>query len=270
MRVVMAAGILLGAGRAGADAQFVTLDRGSEGTRFGVETSLSSTEYATDPVSRTTVVRAELYGQYMVTPVLGGYGKLPVSYAYDQYDKDGDGEGSLRTHNAELGALFAHRVAPAFGVIAQVGLVLPTLNDDALIEERLRFDGSRAADALLSSASRVTALRFSVSPNVRRGSLFARADLGVDVVLAHKETEVGGPVDTVMPRGGVGVGYAIGRLAIGAEAALYDPGGDAMLATAAVSARFAAGAYHPYAALVVPIDDRYVDLAVTIGLEVAP
>lgn len=203
-------------------ASFVTLERSDAGTRVGAETSLSTTAYASDPVSRTTVWRSELYGQYVHASGFGGYAKLPLSYADYQWDEDLDGTGSLRTHNAELGGLYVAERG-AVRIVGQAGLALPTLNDDLLFRYRTKYDGSRAEDALLSSASRVTAVRLAVSPMWRAGRVFARADLGVDVVLASEELEGGSKLSTVMARGGAGVGYApTTALAVTAELATYN------------------------------------------------
>lgn len=271
LRWLAAAGVLVGAAsstvRAEGDPSFVTLDRGDGASRIGIETSLSTTTYASDPVSRSTVWRSELYGQYVHASGLGGYVKLPLSYANHQDDKDKDGEGSLRTHNAEVGALYALRLAPAYGVVAQAGLVLPTLNDDRLFRYRLAFDGSRAADALLSSASKVTAARLSVSPMLRAGGLFARLDLGVDVVISSKEVESSSRLPTVIARAGFGAGHVWGKLAAMAELATYNTTRDGSLETVALSGRFGVGAYRPYAALILPFDNRQVDLAVTVGID---
>lgn len=246
-------------------AAFVTLERGDAGTRVGGETSLSTTSYASDPVSRTTVWRSELYGQYVHASGFGGYAKLPLSYAYYQYDQDDGGTGSLRTHNAELGALYVAERG-AVRLVGQAGLVVPTLNDDLLFRYRTAFDGSRAEDALLSSASRVTALRLSTSPMWRAGRVFARADLGVDLVLASKEVEGGSQLSTVMARGGAGVGYApTAALAVTAELAAYNVGRDGSLETVAVSCRFARATWELYGALILPLDDRRVTLAATVG-----
>jgi hypothetical protein len=267
--LLVAGGLLVGlTGRVEADSLhslFVTLDRGDAASRIGIETSLSSTTYASDPVSRTTVWRSELYGQYVHASGFGVYAKLPLSYANHQFDKDEEGEGSLRTHNAEIGALYALRLAPAYGVIAQAGLVLPTLNDDALFRYRLAYDGSRAADALLSSASQVTALRLSASPMLRTGGLFARIDVGVDLVISSKEVEGGSGLPTVIARGGVGAGYTWDKVAMMAELVSYNTSRDGSLQTVALTGRVAIGKLRPYAAVILPLDSRGVDVAATLG-----
>lgn len=255
---------------------FVTLERGDTATQVGLEASLTEPEHPGDPSGPTTLWRGELYGQYVHASGWGAYAKLPVSYA--RIEPLGVGQvGSLRMHNAELGALYVVQRGAA-RVIGHVGLTLPTLADEPpivaekpLVHYRMLADLSRTEDALLSSASRLVAARFALSPVWRSGRVFARADLGVDIVLAGHETS-DLRLSTVMARGGAGVGFApITPLAFTAEVAIYNAGRTGSpesygsLKTFAVSCHSVHATWELYAALSFPLEDREESYAATVG-----
>ncbi len=242
---------------------FATMDRGDGVTRLGLETSLSTTSYASDPTSRTTVSRTELYGQYVHASGLGAYAKVPLSYTNYRYDQDDPGDTALRLHNLELGALLAKRLAPSLGIVLQAGAALPTLAASDVQHDGSFFDGSRTADHPLAAAAHLTALRLSVSPVFRAEGIFARLDLGLDAVVASDAAPA--PATTSV-RGALGAGYAGERLSVTAEYVTYRTG-DGSLDALSLSGRFALGDYQPYAALTVPVDDRFVDVALTLGAQ---
>ncbi len=255
---------LVGEGRARADDPpvpgFVTLDRADASSHVGVESSFVELPQQ----SSGTLLRADVHGQYVdAASGLGGYATLPGSFA------SGNGSSDEQIGDAELGGIYARAPsADGVGVAAHLGITLPTgaSGDNGLINAFALQ--SRLTDYFLV-APRGWSLRAGVSPIVRNGAFFARADLGFDLGLAAD----GGTANAAHVN--VGVGYQAGPAALMAELVnlviLPSQGDSTTIDGAALSARFIADGFEPYAAIVIPIDQdarSALSFAVTLGVNV--
>jgi hypothetical protein len=260
-RVVLA--WLLGAACAAAaddaspDVRFAVLDRQDASSRAGVEVTWVGVAVA----RRVTLLRLDPHVAY-VHPRLGvgGYVHMPLSVLSDAGTTDA-GTGGL-----ELGGIVARAPTPELSGVAHVALVLPTASA-AAVDANTIASIARLPDLILA-VPRATSVRVGVSPVVRTRGVFARADLGFDVNLAADQPEreplvlhIAGGVGYDSPAGLVAVETAHLRLG-GASARWLD--------VIAISARFHAGAFHPYVAIALPLDadaTANVTAAATLGVD---
>jgi hypothetical protein len=213
----------------------------------------------------TPVMRVDLHGRY-VHPRrrLGGYIDVPVAV------ETGSGNDTAGIGDIELGGLFLPRfTSPEFGMTVHVGLTLPTGNTDKSGVLNLLAAYARPEDLILS-LPHGTSLRIGASPTFRSGNVFAKVAVGVDVNIDQTGDQ---DADSVF-RLGFGFGVDIGSFAVTAEISNLFPTNDAAdtLAVGALGIRVPLGMYHPYAAVIIPLEDdtqAVYEVAVTAGLEVA-
>jgi hypothetical protein len=241
-----------------ADPGFVTLDRQSAESSAGGELSYLHIG------GGNTLLRLDVHGQYVTPSGFGGYAAAPLAIAFDDNDAAND------LGDLEAGVIYApHLSSPSVGVVVHAGLTVPTETDgeDGILSTYAAFARLPAFDDVVPHG---TSLRLGVSPTLRSGQLFARADLGFDHNLAA--CEFCGDVYDLL-RLDAGVGVDLGDVAVMGElatvTALRD-GDDSSFETAAVSLRGRTGRLEPYAALVIPLDsalrDAY-DFALTVGVD---
>jgi hypothetical protein len=150
---------------------FALLDRTDDQTK--IATSLAFTSF---DASGASGQRFDLHGQY-VHPQLGwgGYGVLSWGRISTNFGSE-SGLGNL-----EVGGLYA--IPGEVPVILRGGIALDTASDeDAFIAlltgvHRLTDAGTQLPDT--------TSLRLSVSPTLRQGQGYFRADAGLDLPLGH-------------------------------------------------------------------------------------
>ncbi len=226
---------------------FATMDRGSEESFAEVAAGMSFFE-GEDPDFN---ARADLYAQYLVANRTGGYAALPLSLLID-----GD-ENETAVGNLEIGALHNLRASPRTAIVLRAGLMLPTADDDlegALVNAITAY--SRFTD-LPSVMAKRTYLRLAASPMYRSGEFFARADVGLDLVLDEPE---GADSDTAV-RLNLGAGFTNGAIALMGELVSVGTTSDSdddqrFHHTAAVSVRGGMGSgIQGFAAILLPLDD---------------
>jgi hypothetical protein len=264
------------AGRARADGPsapgFVMLDREDDGSRVGAEMS-----YIDLTNGDGTLLRGDVHAQYVdAGSRFGGYAVAPLSHL------SSNGMTVTGVGDVELGGIYAASLGEGVGLIAHAGVALPTgsgssSNGGDLANEISAV--SRLNDFYLSLPEG-TIIRAGISPVLRSGPWFARADVALELPL-HAEN------DSSPVKGGhfdAGLGYDAGPVAAMIETSnlmLYcsDCGTTnhtVLFDTMALSVR-ATGSIQPYAALVIPLDDDAKDLisqqqvvtaAITIGVDV--
>lgn len=152
---------------------FVTLDRGDGTSREGAELSYLVLDGDADG----TAIRFDVHGQFVDAGTgFGGYAYLPMSFVF----VSGSDDSNFELAGAEVGGLLAKRLSPEMGIVARLGVVLPTANDDftAVIQNAVT-SYARATD--IANAIPETTIRLSGSPLFRSGQLFGRIDVGVDL-----------------------------------------------------------------------------------------
>jgi hypothetical protein len=150
---------------------FALLDRTDDQTKIATSLGFSSVD-----APGASGQRFDLHGQYM-HPQLGwgGYGVL----TWGRISSDFGSESGLG--NLEVGGLYA--IPGDVPVILRGGIALETASDDdafiALITgvHRITDAGAHMPDT--------TSLRLSVSPMLRQGQGYFRADAGLDLPLGH-------------------------------------------------------------------------------------
>lgn len=249
---------------------FTTIDRFDQNSRVGVEASYNLYDIDANDTDLLGL-RFELHGHY-VDPAsgFGGYGQLPIGFASVDGPGGNDDESATGVGNFELGGLYMKQVANLLGIVGRAGLVLPTSSDDPDDADKI-FASTITSGARITDLVNVypggTALRFSGSALVRAGKLFARGDLGFDIVLAEPD---GVDYDNVI-RFNAGLGYDGGGFAVGGELALASANDSAT--NIALFGRFAAGPASPYLAIIFPLEPDLVPgieltAAFTFGLDV--
>ena len=218
-----------------------------------------------DGDASTPVMRIDLNGRY-VHPRrrLGGYIDVPVAV------ETGSGNDTAGIGDVEIGGLFLPRfTSPEFGMTVHVGLTLPTGNTDKSGLLNLLASYAHPDDMYLA-LPHATSLRIGASPTWRAGNIYGKLAIGVDLNIDQSGDS---DADSVF-RIGFGIGIDLGAVAITTELANLFPTNDAAdtLSVFSLGARFATGMYHPYAALVVPLEDdtqAVYEVAITGGVQVA-
>ncbi len=226
---------------------FATLDRQSSHSTFGVDMGITTI----DDVDA-EFARIDLHGQYVLPEGYGVYGNLPMTTAFID---DEDNETAIG--NLELGGMYNIRVRPDMNLNLHAGLLLPTADDDfAGVFTNVFGSFGRITD-LATSAPESTWLRVGVSPTLRSGNLFARADLGFDVAVDSPESS---DTNTLL-RANVGAGIDLGQVAVMGEVVTLgnldaDDDDEQFIHTGAVTARFDAGNdIAPSISISTPLDD---------------
>jgi hypothetical protein len=161
----------------GAGAQppaFVTIDRGDRDSRVGIDFSVTAFDNATG-------YRFDLHAHHVTPEGFGGYALLPISYgSFDSSLIDNE----MAVGNVEVGGLYLVPAA-SFDLVLRGGLTLPSAP-----RQFSKFSANavsvrpRLTDIVTITPQSVW-LRLAGSLLGQRGSLFYRADLGVDVPLTR-------------------------------------------------------------------------------------
>jgi hypothetical protein len=241
---------------------FMTLDR-QDGRSFA-GAQLGWTFFDRDLIDLTTL-RLDMYGQFVSPSGLGGYGILPLSFAFiDNFDDE------TAIGNIEGGVLY---VVPRGNVdfVLKAGITLPTADDDlnGFITNVLA-SFPRLTD-LAHAAPETLWLRLGASPIFRSGQLIMRVDAGIDVAVSSDGDEPD-PILRLNLGGGVDTGsFAILGELVNVGNLEFGPGDDQeWLHTLAVSARFRAGTLEPGIAIGFPLDDEindFIDFFISAGLQ---
>jgi hypothetical protein len=245
--------------RADDDATFVTLDREDGVSRAGTEVSFVALDDYGDGVAQ-SAMRFDTHAQSVnLRTGFGAYASIPVT-VYSQSGASASGA----LGNIELGGLFARPLRPGLDVIVHAGLVLPSSppGDDNTSE---LAQPSRLTDALLGQSPPV-ALRLAGAMRYRHDRLFARVDLGLDQSFVRFDAldySVGLRVASA-----IGWDLGVALPAVELVGLFYDPSTSRTTITAALSVRARVSRVQPYAALIIPFQDRYFAAALTLGVDV--
>ncbi len=158
-------------------ASFVTMDRGSAGSRVGGALSIS---LLGDEAGDTTGIRLDAFGQHELTSApISIYWAVPLSIA-SVSDSTETGLG-----NMEGGALY---VMPAFGhsIVLRGGITLPTADAGPGFGANVSGVFSRLTD-FASISPETLWLRASGSAMRQLGRLFYRVDVGLDLPLSSAD-----------------------------------------------------------------------------------
>jgi hypothetical protein len=121
-------------------------------------------------------MRFEPYGQFVFpNRIVGIYGALPVSHAFDL-----DGDDQTGVGNLDVGAFFLPYQRSS--LILRAGLALPTASDGAGTAINYLTGFERVTDAILTPPN-YTAVRLSASTVQESGELFFRGDFGLDLAV---------------------------------------------------------------------------------------
>ena len=243
---------------------FSTLDRQDGRSLAGVQLGWT---FFDDEIVDVTTLRLDLYGQFVSATGLGGYGIVPLSFAFVDGAEDETAIG-----NVEGGVLY---VIPSGNVdfVLKGGITLPTADDD--------FDGFTAnvlagfprLTDLAHAAPETMWLRLGASPIFRSGQLVLRVDGGIDVAVSSDGDDEPDPLLRLNVGGGVDTGtFAIlGELVnIGNLEYGFGEDDEEWSHTLAVSGRFRTGTVEPGIAIGFPLDDGVndvIDLFVSAGLQ---
>lgn len=242
-----------------------TLDRATGDTGAGADLSFIS------DFEEGFVSRLDLHGQWMHQSGFGAYGQVAVSRAFlGDNLTPGLELDTISLSNVELGGQYKRALSNELTIVGHAGLVLPTAQDEpgAFITNVL--SSQRRFNDLVTAIPDLTALRLGVSPTWQRGAVFARADLGVDVIL-DSEMESTDPVAHANVAIGARQGKLSGALELVTMFATGDvsEGADRFLHTGALSLSYNAGSFTPNLAIVTPLDDAGRGEALSVGAGVS-
>jgi hypothetical protein len=241
---------------------FVTTDRMDATSRVGGELSYLFLSGNADG----TAWRFDLHGQYVDPNTgFGGYASIPFTLA------TGGGDSNTGGGDLEVGGFFIPKLAtPGFSIVIRAGLTLPTASRDegSSLVNSIVGAGSRPSD-LYQMIPRGTSLRLSLSPIVRSGNVFARADIGIDKNL---DADGNAEIDAFL-RLNAAVGIDLGNAAIMAELVNIHTFGnvqDSWIDQLSFATRLRMPTVEPYAALGFPLNRATrsdIDAALTVGIE---
>jgi len=251
---------------------FVTMDRQDGSSRAGVEVSKlfydSGNGIGTTDISG---LRFDLHGQYVTPNAIGVYVNVPIGHA------SGGGQSYTSFGDMEVGGIFIPQLTSSnVKLVLHGGITLPTQSKDQNNETASALTLYPRITDLYLVVPEGLSLRLGVSPIIKSGQVFFRADLGFDANLSAAQGT--GDVKNIV-HANVGVGLDLGVAAVMLESAnVYVTGnnntngtfGDSWLNTGAISARFDGGSVYPYAAIVFGLDHdvhSIMNEAITVGLE---
>ena len=212
--------------------------------------------------------RLDLHGRYAHESGFGGYGAVGVSKTFLSSDDpfgemfaDMINEETALT-NLEIGGLYRRDLRDDLSVVARVGIALPTASDGAGMLANFITQQGRLVDLPLALPD-TTTLRLGVAPAFRRGAFFARADVGLDVVLdqpAASDPMSTGELDP-LAHASLALGFQLGKLTTAAQVVTVattgdvDDSEDRFMHSATVEARYDLGRVAPSIAITTPLDD---------------
>lgn len=240
-------------------AHFVTLDRQDDSSRAGIEAS--RVFFQPSGPGESYALRFDAHGQWFDPDHgAGAYVTIPVAYR--------DATATTAVGDAEAGGMLVEHLGGRNVVVLHAGITLPTQSassDARQASEDAAY--ARISDYYLTIPGGLS-LRVGVSPIIRDGIVFARADVAVDTV---GTSDAVSSVPTLL-RLDAGVGVDLGAAAVTVESANLlgiSSGGEVGGAhTGAVAARFDAGSVQVYGAYVLLLGSTDIaNDAVTVGIE---
>lgn len=244
-----------------------TLDRATGATGAGADLSFIS------DFEEGFVSRLDLHGQWMHPSGFGAYGQVAVSRAFlDDNLTPGLELDTISLSNVELGGQYKRALSNELSIVGHAGLVLPTAQSEAGAFITNLLSSQRRFNDLVTAIPDLTALRIGVSPTWQRGAVFARADLGLDVILdSSDQMESSDPVAHANLAIGARQGKLSGALELVTMMATGDvsDGADRFLHTGALSLSYDAGSFTPNLAIVTPLDDAGRGDSLSIGAGVS-
>ncbi len=242
-----------------------TLDRAAGSTGAGADLSFVS-DFDTGFVSR-----LDLHGQWMHASGFGAYGQLAISRAFLDDNELTPLIGKIddvSLSNLELGGQYKKALSNELTIVGHVGIVLPTAQNDVGVFLTNLISAQRRFNDFVTMVPDITALRLGVSPTWRSGVMFARADLGLDVIL-----DSGDQMGTSDPiaHANLALGARQGKLSAAVELVTMiatgdvSEGADRFVHTGALSLSYNAGSFTPNLAVVTPLDDAGRGEAISVG-----
>jgi hypothetical protein len=232
---------------------FATMDRVGSDSQIGLDAAY--THFSFDEVlDDIHTLRFDLYGRYVHPSGFGVTFAMPLTSAWAADEND------TAIGNLSIGGLYTARRGPA-ELFARAGLVLPTADDENGGYNVLGTYG-RLAD-IMTGVPDATTLQLSLSPQITRGRLFARADFGLDVVVVEPDD-----VDDLGPFAHVSgaAGVDTGPVALAAElvnevdlSLIGDEGQDSTIHTFGLSACACSDRVRPHVGVAVPFGDDISD-----------
>ncbi len=244
---------------------FVTLERFDATSIGGLSVTYLEPNSKTFSGGDLKLFRFAANAQYVDAPTgFGGYVQAPLAMVREKTGSTSNTTTSFG--DIEVGGIFVpHLSTPDIGVVLHAGVTAPTGEDgsgEALAG--LLESGSMLREVYDAIPKGVTA-RVGVSPTLRRGNLFARADVGLDWnISASKNVSVGNGIHYDL-----GVGVDLGTAAVMIESANLtlqsdSPAGSTKNATTlntlAISARAIAGSALPYVGVIIPLEEDTSDI----------
>jgi hypothetical protein len=217
---------------------------------------------STIDLSKVTVVRFDLGGEFVSKEGFGAYGLVPLSvlsfpdttFGVPPVSFTINGETDTAFGNIELGGLYALRTAKADAVF-RLGFALPTAETGNAEATFGPFSAATRLGDLVDVWPHTTWLRMSASPTARFGPLFLRGDFGVDVTIAHDDTYTKiGPIVRLGLGGGVDLGAADVTVEL-MNLFLNQDGNNAdnSWQELTIGARYTEGAAHPGLSIGIPL-----------------
>jgi hypothetical protein len=239
-----------------------TMDRVGADSQVGLDvayTSFGDDEMFLDGL---TTLRFDLHGRYVHSNGFGFAAALPLTRASE------DDESETAIGNLSIAGLYAARRGSA-ELFVRAGVVLPTADDETGGVNLLGGYG-RLGD-VMTGVPEATTLQLSASPQVTHRAFFARADLGVDVVI-DKPEEVGdfGPFAHLSGAVGVDTGPVDLAVELVNEFNLGDEGeDDPNIHTLGFTACYSEAPVRPHLGVALPVGDtlgNFVDFIVLGGV----
>ncbi|MEO8701451.1 MAG: hypothetical protein ABI867_15500 [Kofleriaceae bacterium] len=254
---------------------FATLDRATGSSGAGAELSFITGDL--DEL-KGAISRLDLHAEYVLPSGFGAYGAFAVSKAFlsakdpaDQMFADAIGDATAIS-NLELGAQYRRKLNDELTIVGHAGLSLPTASDDdpgAFLTNVL--SSPRRFNDLVTAFPEITTLRVGISPIWHRGAVFARADLGADIVLDEPAMTTANNIFHANLAVGARTGKLSGALELVTLGTTEDVSDDEdrFLHTGALSLRYDAGRFAPSLSIVTPLDDGGLGEIISIGAGVA-
>ena len=232
-------------------ADFATLDRQTNQRQGTLELGFSIPDDGDG-----FVLRTELYGQFYYKWI-GAYIDLPFNFLILE---NADDEAAMG--NMELGLYHVLELGDMFSIVGRFGVSVPTAADDFNgFGANLLGGMGRLTDVLTQSVPNATSIRPSVSALVDTDMLFARMDVGLDVIFPDN-----GDSEMFM-RLNLGVGVHAGPVDFTVESANLgrlntDEGSpshsasEEWLHTLSVKLSLPSEHVQPYVAFILPLDDN--------------
>lgn len=246
-----------------------TLDRAAGETGAGADLSFVS-DFDDGFVSR-----LDLHGQWMHESGFGAYGQLAISRAFLDDNELTPLIGKIddiSLSNLELGGQYKKKLSDELTIVGHAGLVLPTAQSEPGVLLTNVISAQRRFNDLVTMLPDVTAARLGISPTWQRGVVFARADLGLDVIL--DDGDAMSSSDPVA-HANVAIGARQGKLSGAVEVVTMiatgdvSEGADRFMHTGALSLSYNAGSFTPNLAIVTPLDDAGRGDSLSIGAGVS-